>query len=173
MARRIPKTSGKEFKRRSRAAKKGWKTRRIKSKVLTREERLKKAIEATNTAIKGRDAAKLALHMALNQKFGDSRLRKKILAAFRENLAHAERTYQAFQAEERKLAWKDRREQKALAKRDPEAFGIGMRERIRKQIKEDRKGIPELIERLYTEVLDYDMGEHYDESDIWDIYKES
>jgi len=173
MARRNPKTSGKEFKKRSRAAKKGWKTRRIKAKVLTREERLKKAIAATDAAIKNRDALKLSLHMAVNQKFGNSKLRKKILAAFKENLALAERAYQAIQAEERRIAYQDRKEQRQLAKKDPEAFGVGLQARIKKQIKEDRKGIPELIERLYVEVLDYDMGDYYDESDLWDIYKES
>lgn len=170
---RTPKTSGKEFKRRSKAAKKAWKTRRSKAKVISRLDILEAAKRATDAAIKSRDSAKLALHMALNQHFGDKKLKRKLVAVFKENLKLAERAYQAIQSEERKIAFQDRKEQKRLAKVDPEAFIEGIRARIKEQTKDDSKGIPDLIAQLYVEVLEYDMGDYYDESDLWDIYQEA
>ena len=159
---------------RSLAANKGWETRRKPERKDERQrELLKRHIQETDNAAKARNNAKLALHMALTQKMSNKRQQRKFVQVLTENLALAERIYQATQNRERQAAYRDRKEQRAIAKADPEAFGESLKKRIKNVFKQDRKKIPELIEKLCIELVEYDMIEEYDENDLWDIYKEA
>jgi len=145
-------------KRRSEAAKRGWITRRENEskrgasgsrRTAARKESVRREIQAIKQS-------------ATSQADYEGMLERRV--EFLQEML--ERSIGAQEVAQKKDLLQD------LAERDPELLEASWKQRIFDAWNVNPKSVPETVEDIWADVLEYDLFDYYDESDVWDMYKE-